>query len=46
MINGAPWFVGKDISSALGYADPAGAVRKRTDEEDRGVAKMDTPSGA
>lgn len=46
MIDGEPWFVGKDIASALGYADPTGAVRKRTDEEDRGVAKMDTPSGA
>lgn len=46
MIDGAPWFVGKDVTSALGYADSTGAVRKRTDEEDRGVAKMDTPSGA
>lgn len=46
MIDGEPWFVGKDIASALGYADSTGAVRKRTDEEDRGVAKMDTPSGA
>lgn len=44
-IDGEPWFVGKDVSVALGYADSAGAVRKRTDEEDRRVAKMDTPSG-
>lgn len=46
MVDGAPWFVGKDVAGALGYADSTGAVRKRTDEEDRGVAKMDTPSGA
>lgn len=46
MIDGEPWFVGKDVAGALGYADSTGAVRKRTDEEDRGVAKMDTPSGA
>lgn len=46
MVDGVPWFVGKDVAGALGYADSTGAVRKRTDEEDRGVAKMDTPSGA
>lgn len=46
MIEGEPWFVGKDVAEALGYADSAGAVRKRIDGEDRGVAKMDTPSGA
>lgn len=45
VIEGEPWFVGKDVASALGYADPSGTVRKKTDEEDRGVAKMDTPSG-
>lgn len=44
-IDGEPWFVGKDVASALGYVDPSGTVRKKTDEEDRGVAKMDTPSG-
>ena len=44
-INGEPWFVGKDIAVALGYADSTGVVRKKVDEEDRGVAKMDTPSG-
>lgn len=45
IIDGEPWFVGKDVADALGYADATGAVRKRTDEEGRGVAKMDTPSG-
>ena len=46
IIDGEPWFVGKDIAVALGYADPTGAVRKRVDVEDKGVAKMATPSGA
>ena len=46
IIDGEPWFVGKDIAEALGYADPTGAVRKRVDIEDKGVAKMATPSGA
>ena len=46
IIDGEPWFVGKDIAEALGYADPTGAVRKRVDVEDKGVAKMATPSGA
>jgi len=45
IIDGEPWFVGKDVAEALGYSDSTGAVRKRTDEEERGVAKMDTPSG-
>lgn len=45
VIDGKPWFVGKDICVALGYRDSTGAVRKRVDEEDRGVAKIATPSG-
>lgn len=28
LIDEQPWFVGKDVASALGYADPSGAVRK------------------
>lgn len=43
--DGAPWFVGKDVAAALGYKDATKAARERVDTEDRGVAKMDTPSG-
>lgn len=43
--NGEPWFVGKDVATALGYEKPTDAVRKRVDEEDKGVSKMETPSG-
>lgn len=45
-IDGEPWFVGKDVAVALGYEKPTDAVRKRVDEEDRGISKMETPSGA
>lgn len=44
-INGEPWFVGKDIAEALGYKEPTKAAREKVDEEDRGVSKIDTPSG-
>jgi prophage antirepressor-like protein len=44
-IDGEPWFVGKDIAEALGYEKPTDAVRKRVDDEDRGISKMETPSG-
>lgn len=43
--DGEPWFIGKDVAEILGYAEPRSAVSKKVDEEDRGVAKMETPSG-
>lgn len=43
--NGEPWFVGKDVAEILGYEKPTDAVRKRVDSEDRGLSKMETPSG-
>lgn len=45
MIDGEPWFVGKYVAAVLGYAKPTDAIRKRVDEEDRGISKMETPSG-
>lgn len=44
-IDGEPWFVGKDIAEALGYKEPTKAARERVDAEDKGVSKIDTPSG-
>ena len=44
-INGEPWLVGKDVAAALGYEKPTDAVRKHVDREDRGVSKIETPSG-
>lgn len=45
IIHNAPWFVGKDIAEILGYAEPRSTVSKKVDNEDRGVAKIETPSG-
>lgn len=44
-IDGAPWFVGKDIAEVLGYARTADAIRVHVDDEDKGVCKTPTPSG-
>lgn len=38
-IEGEPWFVGKDVASALGYSDTADALKKHVDEEDKRLAK-------
>lgn len=44
-IDGEPWFVGKDVAIALGYERPTDAARKNVYDEDRGVAKIETPYG-
>ena len=43
-IDNEPWFVGKDVAEALGYAEPRSGVSKKVEEADRGVAEMETPS--
>lgn len=35
MIDGEPWFVGKDVAMALGYANPKNAVPKHVDDDDK-----------
>ena len=45
LISNEPYFVGKDVAEVLGYIEPRSAVSKKVDVEDRGVAKMETPSG-
>ena len=45
MIDGEPWFVGKDVANCLGYANPQKAIRDHIFEEDRGVNETFTPSG-
>lgn len=35
VINGEPWFVGKDVAERLGYSNTADAILKHIDEEDR-----------
>ena len=44
-IENEPWFVGKDVANALGYEKATDAVRKHVNEEDRGISKIETPSG-
>lgn len=44
-LEGEPWFVGKDIATALGYADTAQAIRKHIDADDKGVVDLTTPGG-
>lgn len=34
-ISGEPWFVGKDVATALGYANPKNAVPKHVSKEDK-----------
>lgn len=40
--NGEPWFVGKDVATALGYVDAFGAIKKHVDEEDKLVCQIDS----
>lgn len=40
--NGQPWFVGKDVAEALGYADTFGALKKHVDEEDKQNCQNDS----
>ena len=35
MINGEPWFVGKDVAMMLGYVFPRRALYNHVDEEDK-----------
>lgn len=35
IINGEPWFVGKDVASALGYKYPANAIQDHVDSDDK-----------
>ncbi len=35
LINGEPWFVGKDVAAALGYSDTVNALKKHVEYEDK-----------
>ena len=37
LINGEPWFVGKDVATALSYADTFAALKQHVDDEDKMV---------
>jgi anti-repressor protein len=40
--DGEPWFVGKDVATALGYSDTFGSLKKHVDEEDKLVCQIDS----
>lgn len=44
-IDGEPWFVGKDVADALGYANPTKAIRDHVDDYDKKMGAQNvTPS--
>lgn len=45
MVNKKPYFVARDVAEILGYNNPRDAISKHVDEEDKDVAKCDTPGG-
>ncbi|WP_173328198.1 phage antirepressor [Eubacterium pyruvativorans] len=45
LINGEPWFVGKDVANALGFSNSRDAIKNHVFNEDKGVEKFDTPGG-
>nr|DAX95987.1 MAG TPA: repressor domain protein [Caudoviricetes sp.] len=45
IIDGEPFFVGRDVVEILGYSNSRDAISKHVDEEDKGVAKCDTLGG-
>lgn len=45
LINGEPYFVGKDVAKILGYSQTAKAIRDHVPEQFKGVSVLDTPGG-
>lgn len=48
VIANEPWFVGKDVATALGYGEGkslANAIANHVDQDDKGVTKIMTPGG-
>lgn len=44
VINGEPWFVGKDVAEMLGYKDSNNALKCHVDAEDKKGWRITTPS--
>ena len=45
MIDNEPWFVAKDVALLLGYKNTNQSVKDNTDEQDRRISPIVTPSG-
>lgn len=44
-IDGEPWFVGKDVATALGYTNSRDAIATHVFADDKGVESIDTLGG-
>ena len=45
VINGEPWFVGRDVAKALGYSNTKDALAKHVEPEDKRGSQIATPGG-
>lgn len=45
LIDGEPYFVGKDVAEILGYSNSRKALADHVDDEDKGVSEILTPGG-
>lgn len=45
VVDGEPWFIGKDVADILGYTNPSKAIRDHVDDEDKGQNETFTPGG-
>lgn len=45
MMDNEPWFIGKDVATALGYAKPRNAIATHVDGSDKGALKQGTLGG-
>ncbi len=45
VIDDEPWFVARDVTTALGYTNGRDALAKHVEDIDKGVAECDTPGG-
>lgn len=46
VLDGKPWFVGKDVAEILGYSNSRKAIADHVSDADKGVTKCDTLGGA
>ena len=44
-VDGEPWFVGKDVTSILGYQNGSRDINRHVDEEDKGSTETVSPGG-
>jgi anti-repressor protein len=45
LVDGKPWFVGRDVAANLGYANPRDALAKHVPARHKGESRIATPSG-